>query len=194
MTARTHDLGALTAIILCLAYFPLPPLSLATAVTAFFANMFGGLFPDLDETTAEFWRKLRGGSLLAKLVSPLLGGHRLLSHSLIGLVVFGYLAERFFLSIRYLLLVDMHLVWLAFMLGYISHLCLDALTSEGIPLLFPLGFNFGFPPLKLLRLKTGSLVEKALVFPALVGLNFYLFYAFPDRFLTVIRNLLSTQL
>ena len=52
----------------------------------------------------------------------------------------------------------------AFLAGYFSHLFLDALTPEGVPLLWPLKVKIGLP-----LVKTGGMIEKLVVFPALFG-------------------------
>jgi len=182
MTARTHDLAAFTGLNLVFIAFPLTQMSIATLITVVAANFIGGLFPDLDESTAKIWQHVRGGSVFSKLVTPLLGGHRLISHSLLGMWLLS-LGLRYILDLSStIVLVDMELVWFAFMVGAASHLVVDALTKEGIPLFFPLPWNFGFPPIKFLRLKTGGLIEKSFIFPGLMLLNGYLFYHFYSKF------------
>src|SRR3989344_918736 len=94
MTGRTHDLAAFTALTYTVATQPLSQISLPTALVAISANMIGGLAPDLDQSTSSFWNKFRGGSLFSKLISPLLGGHRFISHSIIGVVIAGFLVEK----------------------------------------------------------------------------------------------------
>jgi inner membrane protein len=176
MTSRTHDLGAFTALTITFSIFPVPATTVATLLVVFFANMLGGLFPDLDETTSTFWKKFRAGSVISVMIKPLLGGHRLISHSLVGLIITGFLLDKLLRLINPFLLVDMSFVWSAFMLGVVSHLVLDSLTKEGVPWLFPLPWKVGFPPVKALRVKTGSMMEKSLVFPGLLVLNGYVIY------------------
>ncbi|MEK9201137.1 MAG: metal-dependent hydrolase, partial [Patescibacteria group bacterium] len=161
MTGRTHDLVAFTGMIMVLAYLPVTDMSLATAVVGFGANMLGGLGPDLDEATADIWDKLRGGSLISRIISPLLGGHRLISHSILGMWLIGIGLKWLLAKIGAVLIVDMNIVWWAFMIGYASHLISDMLTKEGVPLLFPIPIKFGFPPFKALRITTGKIMEKA---------------------------------
>lgn len=191
MTARTHDLGAFTILILAVLFFPVPHLTVATASAAVFTNMLGGLFPDIDESTGRVWHSVRGGSFLGKLIAPLLGGHRLITHSLLGLWLANLLTLKLFAWLGTVILVDMTLVQTAFMLGMISHLILDLITKEGIPLFFPLPWSIGLPPLKILRLKTGGLIEKSLVFPGLLVLNGYLIYHFYARFAAFITGLFT---
>lgn len=51
------------------------------------------------------------------------------------------------------------------MIGYISHLAADSFTKEGLSLLFPFKFNFGLPPVKEFRIKTGKFIENFIIFP-----------------------------
>lgn len=189
MTARTHDLAAFTGLILVGVFGTIPQMSLATLIACVFANMMGGLAPDIDEGTAEFWQKFRGGSVVGKLIAPLLGGHRLFSHSLFGLWIVGKVVHWLLDASASVILVDMSVVWGAFMIGYVSHLVTDAVTKEGVPLFFPLPFSVGFPPFRRLRLTTGKFAEKALVFPGLVCLNGYLLYHNYGTFLEIFKRL-----
>src|SRR5579884_3406217 len=93
MTARTHDLAAITGIGLAALVVPLPAMTLSTVLIALLANQIGGIVPDIDQPTAPFWRNLPIGHIFGKAFDRLLGGHRYISHSLLGLVVFGFLAN-----------------------------------------------------------------------------------------------------
>jgi inner membrane protein len=190
MTSRTHDLAAFTSLTLVIHYLPeLPQLSLATVAAIIGANFLGGLFPDLDEPTAQFWQRFRAGSIVGRLIAPLLGGHRLISHSLVGLGLTGWLLSHFLTYLGTIILVDMYYVWWAFMIGMVSHLVMDALTKEGIPLLFPIPVKVGFPPLRFLRITTGKLLEKAFIFPGLMLLTTYLIYLNRLKLLTFLTHL-----
>jgi inner membrane protein len=176
MTGRTHDLAALTTLTLFFVTQPLATVTLGTLGVCFGASLLGGVTPDLDQPTSGVWSKLPVGSLFGHLVSPLLGNHRMISHSLFGLAVFSWLAKLLLSWAHSFLLVDINLVWYAFILGYLSHLVMDTITHEGVPWLFPLPFRFGFPPFKFLRIDTGSFAEKSLIYPGLMVLNGYLLY------------------
>ncbi len=190
MTGRTHDLAAFTALTATVAYFPLTEMTLATAIVAFTANMVGALAPDIDQTTSSIWEKVRFGRILSGIVSPLFGKHRFLSHSLVGLVLFA-IGVRFLLGlIGAVLLVDMNIVWISFMIGFISHLLTDMLTRDGIPLLFPFPIKFGIPPIRAFRIKTKGFAEKSIIFPGLILLNMYIFYMNYEKFLEFFREYL----
>jgi len=175
MTARTHDLAAITAFgVVLLTYLP-DDLSLSTFLVAVFANQLGGIAPDIDQPTAPLWRNLPEGHFVGRVFGKLLGGHRFLSHSLLGFALFGWLS--------YLLLgflqpiiphIDTNMVWWAFMIGYGSHLVMDTLTKEGVPWLLPIPIKFGIPPVKRFRITTGHFVELGVVLPLLIIFDIWL--------------------
>ncbi|CAN5136598.1 metal-dependent hydrolase [soil metagenome] len=188
MTGRTHDLAAFTALTYVVATQPLSKMTLATALVAFSANMIGGLAPDLDQPTSGLWHRVRAGTILGRIVHPFFGGHRFISHSVIGVFLFGYILHVILGIAKSFLLVDMDIVWWSFMIGYISHLIGDTFTTEGVPWLFPIPFHFGIPPFRFLRFKTGGVVEKSFVFPGLLLINAYLFYTHYQKFLDLLRH------
>lgn len=190
MTGRTHDLAAFTALNIVFVVQPIQSVTLGTLIVSLGANMIGGLLPDIDEATADIWDKFRGGRIIGHLIKPLIGHHRMISHSIIGVVLIGYLAERLLELVGTVLLVDMHIVWWSLMIGYISHLITDSFTTAGVPWFFPLPVRIGFPPVKSLRLKTGGLVEKAVIFPGLLLLTGYLVYANYTLYETFLKNYL----
>ncbi|MCR4324457.1 MAG: metal-dependent hydrolase [Candidatus Curtissbacteria bacterium] len=175
MTGRTHDLAAFTALSLVILNTPLPPISLATGLCALGANFIGGLAPDLDQPTADLWRRLPAGSVIGRLVSPIMGSHRFISHSILGVVLFGFVLNALLKWMGTFVLVDMGLVWSAFMIGFVSHLIMDTLTRDGVPWFFPIPVRLGFPPISALRMKTGGYLEKYVVFPGLLIFNGYWF-------------------
>lgn len=191
MTGRTHDLAALTALNLVVVTIPIPPITIPTAFVAVSANFIGALIPDLDQSTSQIWKNIRGGSSLGVLISPLLGGHRFISHSILGILIFGFLFKFLLNMIGSFVLVDMNIVWITFMIGFISHLVMDTFTKEGIAWFFPIPWRIGIPPLSFLRVKTGGWIEKVIVFPGLVFLNGYLIYSYYPKYLDFLRNLIK---
>lgn len=174
MLGRTHDLGAFTAILLATIFLPIPQLSLATILVAILAGMIGGLLPDMDEPSSDFWDTIPVGEIFSKIFKPFTGKHRHLSHSIVGIFMVIFFSRVFINLIKPYLLVDLEIVWYAFLLGYCSHLIMDSLTREGLPLFWPLKIKIGIPPLSFLRMKTGGLIEKGIVFPGLFILDIYL--------------------
>jgi inner membrane protein len=189
MTGRTHDLAAFTALSIAISTVHIPQISIATALIAFGANMIGGLAPDIDQPSAELYRKIRGGKIISMIINPLLGSHRFLSHSFLGVVIFGVVAHFFLQAASSVILVNMNVVWWAFMLGFSSHLVMDTFTKEGVPWFFPITLRIGFPPFRLFRIKTGGFVEKSFVFPGLLLVNVYFVYTHYDRFVALFRQL-----
>lgn len=188
MTGRTHDVAAFTALVLVITYLPsLPVMSLPTAMTAFAANFMGGLFPDIDQPTSDFWDNFRLGPVLAKIICPAFGGHRHISHSLFGLVTIGLAAKFLLYLLAPIVLLDMNIIWWAFMIGVVSHLFMDLFTKEGLPLLWPVPWKFGFPPLKVLRVETGKFLESLLIFPGLLLFTGYFIYLHQQKFLELLH-------
>src|SRR5580704_9729330 len=93
MTGRTHDLAAITALGVIVLVQPVRTVTLATAIVAVFANLIGGIAPDVDQPTAPFWRNLPVGKFFGKIFDRMLGGHRFISHSILGLLIFGFAAH-----------------------------------------------------------------------------------------------------
>lgn len=189
MTGRTHDLAAITALGLVVLVQPARTVTLATAIVAVFANLAGGVAPDIDQPTAPLWRNLPVGKYFGKLFGILNGGHRFLTHSLVGLALFGSAIHWLLVVVHPIMsTVDIDLVWWAFMLGMFSHLVMDSFTKEGVPWLLPIPVKFGFPPLKRARIVTGKFAEKFLVFPGLLAFNIFIYFLNYDKILEILRT------
>ena len=188
MTGRTHDLAAFTALSYVIATQSLQQMTLATGIVSIMATLVGGLTPDIDQPTADLWHKFPAGSLIGRILHPLLGGHRYISHSIVGVILLGWFSKLLLGKIGQVLLVDINIVWTAFMIGYVSHLIMDSFTQEGVPWLFPIPFRFGFPPFKFLRIKTGGVFEKTVVFPGLLFFTGYIYFHNYTKFLDFLRH------
>lgn len=118
-------------------------------------KVIGGLYKALTIPVSFFFRlfgvRLRGHGFRANF------GHRGITHSLLALGLVVALGE--------LPVFPWHWLHLGLLIGwgYASHLLADALTKQGVPLLWPLDRRFGFPPFRPLRLTTGTFTEYALV-------------------------------
>jgi inner membrane protein len=190
MTGRTHDLAAVTALGIVVLAEPLHSMTLATAIAAVFANLIGGITPDVDQPTAPFWRNLPVGKYFGRIFGLLNGGHRFLTHSLVGLALFGVAARLLLAWLQPIIPhVNSGYVWWAFMIGMLSHLIMDSFTKEGVPWLLPIPAKFGFPPLKSLRVSTGHAAETLLVFPLLFALNIWLYAQQYPKVLALLRQL-----
>lgn len=186
---RTHDLAAITTLAVVVLAQPPRTVTLATAIVAVFANLIGGITPDIDQPTAPFWRNLPIGKYFGRILGAVAGGHRFLTHSLLGLVLFGFGAHWLLIFLQPVMSnVDIGLVWWAFMIGMFSHLVMDSLTKEGVPWLLPLPFKFGFPPIKKFRIVTGKKIENLIVFPGLMVLGAYICFAHYDKLLAILQT------
>jgi inner membrane protein len=175
MTARTHDMAALTMLAGYIIVFPPGKMTVATALAALLANQIGGIAPDIDQPTAPLWRNLPIGRVFGKVFGALVGGHRFICHSLVGLAGFGALAMMLLEFLQPIMPhIDRQIVWTAFMVGMTSHLLMDSLTKEGVPWLLPIPVKFGLPPIRRFRVTTGSWVEFGLILPILIGLAAWL--------------------
>jgi membrane-bound metal-dependent hydrolase YbcI (DUF457 family) len=189
MTARTHDLAAITALaVVVLAYNP-GHLTLSTVLVGLLANQLGGIAPDIDQPTAPFWRNLPEGHFVGRFFGKLLGGHRFISHSLLGFALFAWLCNLLLHFLHPIMPhVDITLVWYAFHVGYASHLVMDSFTKEGVPWFLPIPFKIGFPPVRKFRVTTGKGVEALVVFPALLVIVIWLFARNYDTYVAMLHH------
>lgn len=193
MTARTHDMAALLALTAYIIVSPPSNVTASTILVALLANQIGGIVPDIDQPTAPFWRNLPVGRYFGRVFGALIGGHRFISHSVIGLVFFGFLAKLLLEFLHPLMpKVTIDFVWLAFMIGMVSHLVMDMFTKEGVPWLLPITFKFGLPPLRRLRLTTGKNIELFVVLPALTLMLIWLCASNYVQLLDIVRWRLQT--
>lgn len=169
MTSRTHDIFAFASLVTVAVYNPPGPINITTAVAASIGSIVGSLLPDIDQSTNRLWDLIPAGHFFGKVFRNILLSHRTISHSLLGIFV----ANKFFLWLLPKLLndnfVNVHVIYISIMVGFISHIVIDAFTEEGIPLFFPLKWKIGFPPISSWRIKTGKWFEKFVVFPGIVA-------------------------
>lgn len=160
MKARTHDLAAITAFGVMVLSQPSKIMSLGTALVAILANQLGGIAPDIDQPVAPFWRNLPVGGFFGRVIGKMMGGHRFITHSILGLILFGF-GIRALLTFLHPIMpnIEADFVWWAFMIGMLSHLVMDTITKEGVPWLLPIPIKFGFPPIKAMRVTTGKIGE-----------------------------------
>lgn len=192
MTARTHDTAALAFLLLATLLWPPAQMTAATALAALIANQLGGIAPDIDQPTAPLWRNLPVGRYAGKVFGALVGGHRFLCHSLLGVAAFAVGAKLLIALLEPILpAINTTFVWFAFLIGIVSHLVMDTLTKEGVPWLLPLPIKFGFPPVRAWRITTGKKVELFVVLPLLVALIVWLCSAQSDVLGQLVRSALK---
>ncbi len=128
MEGKTHMLGGVSAGLL---YAIVTKTSFVSGGAALAATaVVGSLFPDLDISTSMLGSKIKPVSCLANKIL----GHRTLFHS--PVLYMGIYAVSGGLIRRY------PLCWIGFLLGVVSHLFLDLLNHQGIPLFYPFSKKF----------------------------------------------------
>lgn len=113
--------------------------------------LVGSLLPDIDSPYSKLGKKLKPVSKIIKFIF----GHRGFFHSVIpGILIY--------VIFRYIL--NMKLIGIALLIGYLLHLVIDGLTKEGVNYFYPFAkFRMsGF-------IKTGGVLEW-LIFSVLVFL------------------------
>lgn len=194
MTGRTHDLAAITALSVVYLSHPVHPLRLSTAIVAIIANLIGGITPDIDQPTAPFWRNLPIGNIFGRTFGRLSGGHRFLTHSVLGVALIGFAAHWLLVFFSPVMgQVNIGFVWWAYMIGVTSHLVMDMFTKEGVPLLLPIPIKFGIPPIKRLRVTTDRWVENLIIFPGLLTFNGFWMMAHYQELLEILRRIGSSH-
>jgi len=166
MTGKTHRIIGLTVGLGTFFTLAEPTYAPATLAAVLIFSYLGSLLPDIDNSAAEIWHTIPFGHAAEKVVDPFLE-HRNLTHSLLGTAILGtglyFLIHWFptYWGINHLL------VFYSCIAAYLSHLLADSLTSDGIPIFFPLKWNFGIPPKPLhgLRIMTGKWFENWIIFP-----------------------------
>lgn len=132
MTGRTHlTLGAAAGLGIA-AYLHFDPLWCLAA------GILGGLLPDVDHPQSMLSGWIPGSGLLLSLGHV---RHRGITHSILFMVllVAAWFAASQQITIPYPLV-------MAGLAGVATHLLSDMLTPQGIPLLYPLRFNFKAAP------------------------------------------------
>ncbi|MCM8781903.1 MAG: metal-dependent hydrolase [Candidatus Omnitrophica bacterium] len=121
MIAPTHIAFAVLSVSLLGAIVNVVILPLALSFAC-----LGSLFPDID-TTASF---------IGRIFSPLAlflerrFGHRTITHSLLGTIIFAII----FIPLVFL---RNKLFFVCLILGYLSHILIDCLNKSGVPLFYP---------------------------------------------------------
>lgn len=124
-------------------------------LTSFGVAALAGLIPDLDNPNGSVLKSRRRFMVVEALFSPtaLMTGHRQRSHSLLGIGLFALLCLFYALLASWLFGASFPLVYLiAAVAGYASHLVMDMFNKPGVPLLWPIGLAFYFPPMRRLRM------------------------------------------
>lgn len=188
MTSRTHDLAAVTLVSFRFLAYPPAAMGWETILGIGLATLIGGIIPDIDNVASSAW-KFDLTPWEDDATRKSLSGHRNLSHSIIGGALFSF-AVGLALQVIKIPHLDAQLVQEAFALGFLSHLITDSLTHEGVPWFYPIDIRLGFPPFKSLRMKTGGIIEKFIVFPVLLILTVFIYYAYHTNLQMLLKNII----
>lgn len=132
-------------------------------------SVIGTLTPDMDQATNRLWDLLPAGDFVGDLFRNIMLRHRTISHSILGSYVYYRLITFIIPKILNPNYINIPLVVASVMIGFFSHILADMLTKEGVPLLFPLTVKVGIPPFESLRITTGKLFEKFVIFPGVLA-------------------------
>ncbi len=188
MTSRTHEAAAAASLLWVVSKWPPVEMNWPTIIGALICNLIGSLLPDIDQASNRLWDMIPGGNTLGKILRRVFISHRTLSHSLIGFVIFLYFFDWLIPKLfNGDFVISSYLFW-SLMIGYVSHLLADMLTEDGLPLLWPLKWKFGFPPIRSWRIKTGKWFERLIVFPGLVLFILFLFWKHNQLWWRLISN------
>lgn len=169
MTGKTHQIAGLTV---GLGYFLLnsqASYNPATLSAILVGSSLAALLPDIDQSASVLWDKIPVfGNSVGRLTSRTFFGHRNLTHSFLGIIIFGLIAFHIINKFPDYWGINHNALFQSFLAAYISHLVLDSVTIEGLPIFFPFPANFGFPPKPLegIRIMTGEWFENLILFPA----------------------------
>jgi len=187
MMQRTHDLAAVSLVSYRFLAFPPGSINWETLLGIGIFTILGAVIPDIDNVASPAWKhKLLPWE--GKATRDFLQGHRNISHSLIGLLLFTFLLG-ILIQLVPLPNLNFGLLQQAFFLGYLSHLITDSLTIQGVPWLYPLPFKFGFPPLSFLRIKTGGVLENVVVFPAILVFTIWMYIQYHENVVFLLKNI-----
>lgn len=191
MTARTHDAFAFASLITAVTIYPPTTINVSTLFLCVVGNVVGALIPDMDQASNRLWDLVPAGDFVGKIFRRFFFGHRTISHSFLGFFLFYKFFEFVLPQVLNPEYVQIPLIFWSIMIGYASHLLADAMTKDGVPLLFPFSFKFGIPPLRFLRVTTGSWVENFVVMP-LLGLYLVVFIQNNREILASILKIISS--
>lgn len=189
MTNRTHDTIAFASLVTIAIVYPPENLNLLTLFGGIIACDIGAMLPDLDDAGNKLWDLLPQGKSVGKVLRKVFYKHRTVTHSLVGIYgvyrLFQWLLPKFLNSN----FIDLNIIFISVMIGYISHLVGDALTEEGLPILFPFKITFGFPPIRKMRIRTGKWFENFVVFPSVWFYLVWFVNMNQEKFLMILREL-----
>jgi len=147
--------------------------------------LLGALLPDIDTTKSVIGRLVKP---VAKIINQKYG-HRTITHSLIALIGLTAVVSAFQAAYFPGLAIAQ-----VFGLAYASHLLLDMVTVQGIPLFYPFSKNpCVLPGNPQMRLRTNSLRHETMAFCIFVVSAIFMKPLFADGFWTSYNRLFGTM-
>jgi inner membrane protein len=160
MTGKTHLIAGLTTAVVTQPLLTSNSIQLDNIFVYVLSCIIGSIIPDICHPKSLSGRKTK---FLSTLISKLFG-HRTITHSLLFVAITYWLTS--------LLPTNMQQeIQLGLTLGIISHLILDAMTTRGIQLFYPLDIKVRFP----IYIKTGTSSEY-LITSSLLIVTVYFMY------------------
>lgn len=163
MNKPTHVLGGIALSLGCGVSINLPEQSLLSLGCLVAASTFGAILPDIDKKNTAISNKHPIISFVVRLVTT----HRGITHTILALLI---LAGLLYFSVRALGIAPVIWSYYGLITGYMSHLILDMLNPEGIPLFFPVKFK-----ISILKIKTGGIGEyiiRLILFASVIWLSY----------------------
>lgn len=191
MLAKTHDAFAFASLITVAAFYPPQGINLPTLICAVIAADVGALIPDMDTAGNRLWDLLPQGHAMGKGLRKIFYKHRTLTHSLVGIYGIYSLLSWGLPKLLNEAYIDPYIILWSVMIGIGSHILSDSLTEEGVPLLFPLRVNFGIPPIRKIRIKTGQWFENFIVYPAIGIYLIWFIYTKETVLLSIVRSVVK---
>lgn len=188
MTGRTHQLFGFTVVYAVAMTLPYIVVNMQTLVVGVMFVSLGSLAPDLDNEDNVIYSLVPAGrKVISEVFERVFGKHRSISHSILGICILGWGSGWLIDHIPDANGFDRVALWYAFMISFVIHLFADFLTKDGIPLLWPWKYRFGFPPFKFMRIKTGGWIEDYVVNSLLILANLIITVLYFDRLLILLH-------
>lgn len=150
MTGKTHIMGGI-AVTTAYAYY-----SNYDPTTLIISGAIGAIIPDICHGGSKIGRRF---PVLSKIINAIFG-HRTITHSLLFLVLIGYVIS---------LVSENQSIVIGVLLGMASHLVLDACTKNGIKLLYPASVTVRLP----ITTRTGGVIENIVLIALTVVTIYY---------------------
>lgn len=151
MTGRTHIIAGVAVGIIASQFVP----TIKQKAMLIGGCWIGSLIPDIDTPNSMI-------SKATVLIHYLFSwcGHRKLTHSILGVLLFSLV----------IILLGVNALSIGLIMGYMSHLLMDSLTVQGIPILYPKLKRY-----RIGKVRTGSEQEMAVAAVIVLGVILYFY-------------------